>query len=48
MKEYLLHYLADDRHALNLALRDQLAALEWVQANIGSFGGDKTKVSSDF
>jgi acetylcholinesterase len=36
---------ADDRKALNLALRDQIAALQWVQANIGIFGGDKKKVS---
>ena len=36
--------LADDRGALNLALKDQIAALEWIQANIGEFGGDKKKV----
>lgn len=35
---------ADDRGALNLALKDQLTAFEWVQTNIGAFGGDKTKV----
>ena len=29
---------------LNLALRDQLTAMEWVNENIGAFGGDKNKV----
>ncbi|PFH51193.1 hypothetical protein AMATHDRAFT_59728 [Amanita thiersii Skay4041] len=36
---------ADDRGALNLALKDQLAALKWVQENIEDFGGDKAKVT---
>ncbi|KAJ7584694.1 extracellular triacylglycerol lipase precursor [Mycena floridula] len=36
---------AGSRGALNIAIKDQLAALEWVQLNIGRFGGDKTKVT---
>ncbi|PBK90719.1 extracellular triacylglycerol lipase precursor [Armillaria gallica] len=36
---------AASRGILNLAIRDQLAALEWVQINIGAFGGDKHKVT---
>jgi hypothetical protein len=35
---------AQDRNALNLGLKDQLAGLEWIKANIGAFGGDETKV----
>ncbi|KAF5342929.1 hypothetical protein D9758_014975 [Tetrapyrgos nigripes] len=34
---------ADNRKALNLAIKDQHVALQWVQENIGVFGGDKTK-----
>jgi carboxylesterase type B len=30
---------------LNLGLKDQIAALQWIQANIGVFGGDKSKVT---
>ncbi|KAF5328117.1 hypothetical protein D9758_018389 [Tetrapyrgos nigripes] len=36
---------ADNRKALNLAIKDQHVALQWVQENIGVFGGDKTKVT---
>lgn len=30
---------------MNLALHDQITALEWVQSNIHLFGGDKNKVT---
>ncbi|KAJ7704493.1 esterase 1 [Mycena rosella] len=36
---------ASQRGILNLALRDQLACLEWVQLFIGAFGGDPSKVT---
>ena len=35
---------ADKAGILNLGLRDQLTAMEWVNKNIGAFGGDKNKV----
>jgi hypothetical protein len=35
---------ADEKKALNLGLRDQIAALSWIQENIEFFGGDKNKV----
>ncbi|KAJ7595465.1 Carboxylesterase family-domain-containing protein, partial [Mycena floridula] len=31
---------------LNVGLKDQLVAMEWVQWNIGYFGGDKDKAKS--
>lgn len=36
---------AVNKGALNLGLKDVLAALQWVQENIETFGGDKDKVS---
>jgi hypothetical protein len=35
---------ARNQGALNLGLKDQLAALKWVQLHIETFGGDKDKV----
>lgn len=35
---------AEAAGALNLGLKDQRFALEWVKKNIGLFGGDASKV----
>ena len=35
---------AEAKGALNLGHKDAVAALQWVQANIGAFGGDSKKV----
>ncbi|KAJ7742578.1 esterase 1 [Mycena metata] len=39
---------ADKKGALNLGIKDQLAALEWVNRFIECFGGDKSKVVTVF
>ncbi|KAJ6525277.1 extracellular triacylglycerol lipase precursor [Mycena vulgaris] len=36
---------ADATSGVNLGIKDLLAALKWVQANIQAFGGDPTKVT---
>ena len=38
-------YLDKDNVPGNQSLRDQILALQWVQENIGQFGGDKDKVT---
>ncbi|KAK7007697.1 carboxylic ester hydrolase [Favolaschia claudopus] len=36
---------AGNRGALNLGIKDQITALQWLQLHIESFGGDKSKVT---
>ncbi|GAM26595.1 hypothetical protein SAMD00019534_097700 [Acytostelium subglobosum LB1] len=41
----VLGFLATDTIAGNFGFEDQLMSLQWVQANIKSFGGDPTRVT---
>ncbi len=42
---FLPSKLSAKEGALNLGLKDQILLMEWVQENIGQFGGDKNNVT---
>ncbi|KAI0880778.1 alpha/beta-hydrolase [Annulohypoxylon maeteangense] len=41
---FLPSKLSAEEGALNLGLKDQILLMEWVQENIGQFGGDKNNI----
>ena len=42
---FLGYFAHPDLNATNFGLQDQVKALEWVQKNIGAFGGDPSQVT---